>query len=79
MYLVLTIIPDIYLRIRGEALGPSGLHYIAFCIGACSTAYFNMHFLDQLYRYLKKRNDGVGEPEFRLRMVLVPVSKIIIY
>ncbi|KAK7060608.1 hypothetical protein VNI00_001374 [Paramarasmius palmivorus] len=67
VYLVLTTIPNIFLVERGESLGISGLHYIAHIIGAVLAASFSMVTLDPLYRYLKGRKGGIGQPEYRIR------------
>ncbi|PPQ70367.1 hypothetical protein CVT24_013142 [Panaeolus cyanescens] len=65
-YLFLTTIPAIFRDIYHEEVGVGGLHYIALGIGLFLASQFNGIALDGLYRYFKKRNNGVGEPEFRL-------------
>lgn len=67
IYLILTTIPDIFQKVRGESPGISGLHYIAHGLGAVTGAYVNMRTLDVCYKYIQKRNGGVGRPEYRLR------------
>ncbi|KII89443.1 hypothetical protein PLICRDRAFT_688165 [Plicaturopsis crispa FD-325 SS-3] len=62
----LTTIPDIYEGVYGQRVGIAGLHYIALGIGLTGASQLNARILDIGYRRLKKRNGGVGKPEFRL-------------
>lgn len=83
VYLILTTIPDIFQKVRGESLGISGLHYIAHGLGAITGAYINMRTLDVCYKYFQKRNGGVGRPEYRLPFMalgtlLLPIGILII-
>ena len=68
MYLMLTTLPSIFASPPySESIGIAGLHYIALGIGFTFASQFNARFIDFIYKYLKKRNNGVGKPEFRLR------------
>lgn len=60
--------PGIYGNIYGQKPGIAGLHYIALGLGLTGGSQINSRVLDPIYKYLKSRNDGVGRPEFRLRM-----------
>jgi len=56
-----------------------GLNYISLGIGFFIGAQTSAPLQDRVYRYLKKRNDGVGIPEFRAPLmvpgaVLVPIG-----
>lgn len=44
----------------------SSLHYIAVAIGATVNGQFGSYLMDRLYGTLKRRNGGVGKPEFRI-------------
>ena len=50
-----------------EKPGIAGLHYLALGIGLTAGSQGNAIVIDKLYRWLKNRNNGVGEPEFRVR------------
>ena len=50
-----------------ESVGIAGLHFLAIGTGLLSASQINARFMDQIYVYFKERNEGVGEPEFRLR------------
>ncbi|PPQ92011.1 hypothetical protein CVT25_004868 [Psilocybe cyanescens] len=75
-YLFLTTIPSIFNNIYHESSGIGGLNYLALGLGLFITSQVNGHYMDRIYGYLKNRNDGVGEPEFRLP-TLVPGSLLL--
>jgi len=54
--------PDYY----GESVGISGLNYIALALGYMIGMQATARLTDRIYRRLKKRNNGVGRPEFRV-------------
>ena len=60
-----------------ESVGIAGLHFFAIGIGLFSAAMINAKFIDRIYVYFKERNEGVGEPEFRLREFQVFSSSVI--
>lgn len=62
----LTTIPTIFADIYHEGPGIAGLHYIALGIGLTLSAQVNARALDYVYKHFKARNNGHGEPEFRL-------------
>ena len=72
VYLVISSFPALYTspKYYNEHTQIAGLHYIAlavgYFIGAQSTARAN----DWCYKHLKKRNNGVGIPEFRAPMTV---------
>lgn len=51
----------------GQAPGIAGLHYLALGIGLTGASQFNAMTLDKVYMYFKRKNGGVGRPEYRLR------------
>ncbi|KIM38559.1 hypothetical protein M413DRAFT_20020 [Hebeloma cylindrosporum] len=65
-YLFLTTMPAIFASVYHERVGIAGLHYIALGIGLTLSSQVNARFMDRIYIYLKNKNGGVGEPEFRL-------------
>ncbi|KAF8876578.1 MFS polyamine transporter [Infundibulicybe gibba] len=81
-YLFLTTMPAIFGDIYKERTGIAGLHYIALGIGLSGASQVNARYMDQVYRYLKKRNNDVGEPEFRLPSmfpgtIILPIGLLI--
>ncbi|PSS22698.1 hypothetical protein PHLCEN_2v2995 [Hermanssonia centrifuga] len=70
VYLVLTNIPGIYTNLYHEKIGVVGLHYIALGLGLTLAAQVNSRLLDYTYVRLKKRNGGVGKPEYRLLPII---------
>ena len=67
MYLKLTTVPQIYTDVYHESVGIGGLHYIALGAGLSIASQVNARMLDRIYIHYKKKNNGVGKPEFRLR------------
>lgn len=63
----LTVMPTIFTVVYQESLGISGLHYIAMGLGLTGASQINARMLDRIYIHFKNKNNGVGEPEFRLR------------
>lgn len=63
----LTAIPSIFANIYHDKPGIAGLHYVALGVGLTGASQVNARLLDRIYIYLKSKNGGVGEPEFRLR------------
>ncbi|KAK0451312.1 MFS polyamine transporter [Desarmillaria tabescens] len=74
-YLYLTTIPTIFREVYHQNTGIAGLHYIALGIGLGISSQTNARYMDRIYKYLKERNGGVGEPEFRVPS-MVPGSVI---
>ncbi|KAG6910339.1 hypothetical protein DXG01_011407 [Tephrocybe rancida] len=65
-YLFLTNMPTIFEGTYGEKTSIAGLHYIALGLGLTLASQVNARYMDRIYLYYKKKNNGVGEPEFRL-------------
>ena len=63
--------PAIFSNIYHEDVGIGGLHYIALGVGLTGASQLNARFMDRIYVHFKNKNNGVGEPEFRLRMFTV--------
>lgn len=63
----LTAMPSIYEGQYHETTSIAGLHYIALGAGLTIAAQVNARYMDRIYIHFKRKNNGVGEPEFRLR------------
>ncbi|MCJ1312107.1 hypothetical protein MMC25_005781 [Agyrium rufum] len=82
IYLVLATFPQLWTVRYGENVGVGSLNYISlglgFFLGAQTAARLN----DKIYKRMKKSNNGVGKPEFRVPLmipgsILVPVGLFI--
>ncbi|KAJ3505032.1 hypothetical protein NLJ89_g7631 [Agrocybe chaxingu] len=65
-YLFLTTMPEIFARVYHQRVGIAGLNYISLGVGLTIVSQVNARVMDKIYIYFKKKNNGVGEPEFRL-------------
>ena len=76
MYLMLSTFPRLWTGQYRMSAGIGSLNFISmgagFFLGTQITAPLN----DMLYRRLKKRNNGVGKPEFRVP-IMVPASLLV--
>jgi MFS family permease len=76
MYLMLSTFPRLWEEVYGMSTGIGSLNFIAmgagFFLGTQITAPLN----DMLYRRLKKGNNGVGKPEFRVP-IMIPASLLV--
>jgi len=72
----LTTLPTIFTKVYHEAVGITGLHYIALGGGLTLASQINARMMDKIYIYLKSKNGGKGEPEFRLPL-MVPGSILV--
>lgn len=69
-YLLLAEFPKVFKEEYNMRPGIASLHYIPFLIGFLISGQIGGRFVDMMYRYLKKRNHGVGKPEFKLPLLL---------
>ncbi|KAG6835039.1 hypothetical protein H0H93_005353 [Arthromyces matolae] len=67
LYLFLTAMPGIFEGQYREQTSIAGLHYIALGLGLSIASQVNARYMDRIYIHFKNKNNGVGEPEFRLR------------
>ncbi|CZT45452.1 related to multidrug resistant protein [Rhynchosporium secalis] len=79
MYLVLSTFPGLWENDYGESVAIGGLNYISLGVGFFLGTQIAAPCQDRIYRTLKKRNNGVGKPEFRVPLMipgalLVPVG-----
>ncbi|KAF2679475.1 MFS general substrate transporter [Lentithecium fluviatile CBS 122367] len=76
MYLMLSTFPILWTERYHQSVGIGSLNFIAmalgFFLGTQTTAPLN----DVVYRRLKKKNNGVGKPEFRVP-IMVPASLLV--
>ncbi|KAG0652879.1 Efflux pump vrtL [Hyphodiscus hymeniophilus] len=70
MYLVLSTFPALWEREYSESVGIGGLNYISLGVGFFLGTQLCAPFQDKIYRALKKRNNGVGKPEFRVPLMI---------
>ncbi|KAL8665668.1 MAG: hypothetical protein Q9168_007651 [Polycauliona sp. 1 TL-2023] len=82
MYLLLSTFPVLWTGQYHESIGIAGLNYISLGIGFTLGSQILSPLNDRIYRILKKKNDGVGKPEFRIPImipgsVLLPVGLFI--
>ncbi|KAI0055281.1 MFS polyamine transporter [Artomyces pyxidatus] len=70
LYLFITTLPSIYEGLYHEKVGIAGLHYLALGVGLSGASQVNARMMDKIYALLKKRNGGVGKPEFRLPSII---------
>ncbi|KAJ4466446.1 MFS general substrate transporter [Lentinula edodes] len=71
--LFITTIPGIFTIIYGESIGIMGLNYFSLGLGMVFASWMNSRTMDKIYMYFKTRNNGIGEPEYRVPTI-VPAS-----
>ena len=81
-YLVLSTFPTLWSDVYHESVGIGGLNYISLGLGFFIGTQVCAPCQDRIYRALKRRNNGVGKPEFRVPLmvpgaVLVPIGLFI--
>jgi multidrug resistance protein len=79
MYLVLSTFPGLWENTYHESVGIGGLNYISLGFGFFTGTQVCAPLQDRIYRILKKKNNGVGKPEFRVPLMipgalLVPIG-----
>ncbi|KAK5149049.1 hypothetical protein LTR04_000147 [Oleoguttula sp. CCFEE 6159] len=79
MYLVLSTFPRLWTDTYHESIGIGGLNYISLGLGFFLGTQICAPINDKIYRKLKKRNNNIGRPEFRVPLMvpgsfLVPVG-----
>ncbi|KAE9404127.1 MFS polyamine transporter [Gymnopus androsaceus JB14] len=72
-YIFITTMPDIFINIYDESIGIMGLNYFALGLGLAFASWVNSKTMDKIYMYYKNKNNGVGEPEYRVPTI-VPAS-----
>ena len=71
MYLTMATFPTLWTSpdYYNESAGIGGLNYISMGLGFMIGAQICAFSIDRLYRRLKHRNNGVGQPEFRIPLI----------
>jgi MFS family permease len=82
MYLVLSTYQALWVGKYRESAFVGGLNYIALGIGYIVGSQVCILALDNVYHHLERRNDGIGQAEYRLPLafvstILVPVGLLI--
>ncbi|KAG8955476.1 hypothetical protein FRC04_008827 [Tulasnella sp. 424] len=71
MYLLFVTFPLLYGEVYGWKAGVAGLAYLGPGIGFLVGVMFAGRNVDSIYAKLKERNNGVGQPEFRIPVMFV--------
>ncbi|KAF2664029.1 synaptic vesicle transporter [Microthyrium microscopicum] len=70
MYLMLSTFPQLWTVQYGFSTSIGSLHYIALGTGFFLGTQISAPINDRVYRRLKKSNNGVGRPEFRVPLMI---------
>ncbi|KAF2476305.1 major facilitator superfamily transporter [Lindgomyces ingoldianus] len=76
MYLTLSTFPLLWNDRYNESVGVGSLNFISMAVGFFLGTQICAPLNDAIYRRLKKRNNNVGKPEFRVPM-MVPASLLV--
>ncbi|KAL9617617.1 MAG: hypothetical protein Q9160_007583 [Pyrenula sp. 1 TL-2023] len=76
IYLLLSTFPRLWAGKYHETVDIAGLNYVSAGLGFFTGAHFGTRLQDQIYMALKGRNNGVGQPEFRVPLML-PSSTLV--
>lgn len=79
LYIFLTTISTVFKELYGFSTGTTGLAYLGLGVGLMATLFVIGRTNDSMVAYLTRKNNGVREPEFRLRplfvsCIMLPVS-----
>ncbi|TQB75842.1 hypothetical protein MPDQ_001442 [Monascus purpureus] len=71
MYLMLSTFPELWTNPKyyHESIGIGGLNYISLGLGFTLGTQISAPLNDRIYRILKKKNNGVGQPEYRVPLL----------
>ncbi|KDN41785.1 MFS general substrate transporter [Tilletiaria anomala UBC 951] len=70
MYLILTTFSEVFVLRYHESVGISSLNYFSLAVGFSLGGQIGGRLVDRIYRYFKEQNDGVGQPEFKLPLMM---------
>ncbi len=76
IYLVLSTFPGLWENQYHESVGIGGLNYLSLGLGFFLGTQICAPVNDRIYRRLKKKNDNVGRPEFRIPL-MIPGSLLV--
>ncbi|KAK0560938.1 hypothetical protein OC861_006052 [Tilletia horrida] len=71
LYILLSVVDTTFRTTYNEGPGIASLHYIALGLGFTTGGQIGGRLVDKVYRILKKRNNGVGKPEFKIPFMCV--------
>ncbi|KAL8871381.1 MAG: hypothetical protein Q9174_002774, partial [Haloplaca sp. 1 TL-2023] len=66
MYLILATFPVLWTERYHESIGIAGLNYLSMAVGFTLGVQILSPLNDRFYSRLKRKNNGVGKPEFRV-------------
>ena len=69
-YVMSTTLPDILQDIYGLSPAATGFAFVSFSIGSVISVTLCNRFLDRIYVRLRDAHKGVGQPEYRLPLVI---------
>ncbi|PHH87591.1 hypothetical protein CDD83_8657 [Cordyceps sp. RAO-2017] len=70
-YIISVTLPDILETVYGQPLAVQGPAFLSCSVGYCLSVILCNRTLDRTYIRLRKANNGVGLPEFRLPLAIV--------
>ena len=70
IYIIYAEYSSLWTERYNESVGIASLNYISIGIGTVFAAEVSTHLNDRIYKYLRKRNNGEGRPEFRLPIMI---------
>lgn len=70
-YLLLAAFPGVFQSGYHQSLGISSLHYIAFLVGFMLFGQVGGRAVDVIYRRLKEKHGGQGQPEYKLPLLIL--------
>jgi multidrug resistance protein len=76
MYLMLSTFPTLWSMRYHQSVGVGSLHFIAMGLGFFLGTQISAPLNDIIYRRLKKKNNDVGKPEFRVPL-MIPASFLV--
>ncbi|UZJ53527.1 hypothetical protein CBS101457_002847 [Exobasidium rhododendri] len=83
MYLVLTSFASVFQGVYNESVGIASLNYLSLALGFTLGGQICGRFNDHNYKRLKALNNGVGQPEFKLPVMMatawMPAAGLLIY
>ena len=71
MYLILSTFPTLWSNVYHESVSIGGLNYISLGLGFGLGTQITAPINDRIYHKLKKRNNNIGRPEFRVPLIFI--------
>lgn len=73
LYIIYAEYSTLWTQRYNESVSIASLNYLSIGLGTVFAAEVSTHLNDRIYKYLSKRNNGEGHPEFRIP-ILIPGS-----